>query len=247
VLFSNDQVSKVINDSFEPVWISVRPVPTVRIDFGNGQVITRTLHGNIATSVCTAEGKVLDIMPGVYDPQTYQRRLTDFQMLHLWLKQKGGDPVLKMKQYHTKQVAALAAGKPPLAAAAKTKAKPPATAALRIDVSKNLRVERPLKLVLMPSTINKDHGNLKQDKPKLFDSKNSSTLWETLKEDTRANETTRRLMVHRYLAKNEMPQAEGIVKWLYSDVLHTDLDDPYMGLGKLLFATYPFAEEDREP
>ena len=36
----------------------------------------------------------------------------------------------------------------------------------------------------------------------------------------------------------------GITKWLYREVLHADLDDPYLGLGDLLFANYPFAAED---
>jgi hypothetical protein len=30
-------------------------------------------------------------------------------------------------------------------------------------------------------------------------------------------------------------------------VLHADLDDPYLGLGKSLFANYPFAAEDKKP
>jgi hypothetical protein len=30
----------------------------------------------------------------------------------------------------------------------------------------------------------------------------------------------------------------------YQDALKADLDDPYLGLGKTLFANYPVAEED---
>ena len=66
MLFSQDRVADFINANFEPAWESVRPVPVVRIDFGNGTVLTRTLHGNILTSVCTADGKVLDALPVIY-------------------------------------------------------------------------------------------------------------------------------------------------------------------------------------
>ncbi len=66
MLFSNDEIADFINTTFEPTWQSVRPVPLVRIDFGNGHVVTRTLHGNIATFVCNADGHVLDILPGIY-------------------------------------------------------------------------------------------------------------------------------------------------------------------------------------
>ena len=38
-----------------------------------------------------------------------------------------------------------------------------------------------------------------------------------------------------------------LVRWLYKDVLHADLDDPLLGLGEVLNKNYPFADEDRKP
>jgi len=75
VLFSNPEISAYINKNFEPAWESVRSVPTITLDFGNGQKVTRTLHGNIATYVCTADGSIIDVIPGVYEPQAYLRQL----------------------------------------------------------------------------------------------------------------------------------------------------------------------------
>ena len=75
MLFSDSKVSAYINEHFEPVWQSVRPVPKVTIDFGNGKVVTKTFRGNIATYVCTKEGFVFDILPGIYDRETYLREL----------------------------------------------------------------------------------------------------------------------------------------------------------------------------
>jgi hypothetical protein len=75
VLFSDDQVAQVMSESFEPAWQSLRPVPRVTIDFGNGTIVKRTLHGNVATYICTQDGKVLDILPGIYDAKTYAREL----------------------------------------------------------------------------------------------------------------------------------------------------------------------------
>jgi hypothetical protein len=71
VLFSNKNVADFINGSFEPAWEMVRAVPIVRIDFGNGNVVTRTLNGNIATYVCTADGIALDAVPGIYNAEGY--------------------------------------------------------------------------------------------------------------------------------------------------------------------------------
>ena len=36
-------------------------LPVVTIDFGNGTVVTRTLHGNIATYVCATDGSELEL------------------------------------------------------------------------------------------------------------------------------------------------------------------------------------------
>ena len=76
-----------INNNFEPVWESVRPVPIVTIDFGNGTKITRTLHGNIATYLCNARGTVFDILPGIYEPGEYLNQLNQFALLYRHTRQ----------------------------------------------------------------------------------------------------------------------------------------------------------------
>ena len=58
--------------------------------------------------------------------------------------------------------------------------------------------------------------------------------------DTRLNESTRRRKIHLHLAKTGALPPTDLTKWLYREVLATDLDDPYLGLGKLLFETDPF-------
>jgi hypothetical protein len=63
--------------------------------------------------------------------------------------------------------------------------------------------------------------------------------------DTKVNEQVRRKAVHDRLAKSGAVRPDDIKKWLYKDVLRADLDDPLLGLGGMLSANYPFAEEDR--
>lgn len=60
-----------MNDSFVCAWESVRPVPRVEIDFGDGHRMTRTLNGNVITFLCTPDGKVFDVLPGVYSAEGY--------------------------------------------------------------------------------------------------------------------------------------------------------------------------------
>ena len=68
-----------------------------------------------------------------------------------------------------------------------------------------------------------------------------------LKVDSEANERIRRKAVHDELVRRGLVRPDDIKKWLYKDVLHADLDDPMLGLGPVLNANYPFAEEERAP
>lgn len=72
----------MVHQHFEPVWVSVRPVPQVTVDFGNGHTVQRTLHGNIATWVCYSDGRVLDILPGVYTPEIWDAELRRLAKIH---------------------------------------------------------------------------------------------------------------------------------------------------------------------
>ena len=249
MLFSNEQIAAQINASFEPVWVSVRDVPIVRIDFGGGNVLTRTLHGNIATYVCTSDGAVLDVMPGVYEPATYAQRLRQFAMLHRHVTQDapGGDPAARLRTYHQTQATALARGEP---AHVFDFGRPARRNGRPADFSKTLRIEGPLKLVLQPAP--PVVGNTATGTPAASESaltagvssERGRSLWESLREDTRVNESTRRRAIHEHLAKAGRVVPDDITLWLYREVLHADLDDPYLGLGETLFATYPFREED---
>ena len=69
--------------------------------------------------------------------------------------------------------------------------------------------------------------------------------WKELAEDTALNESTRRLQIHQMLAEAGVAAPAQVTRPIYKDVLHADLDDPYLGLGPALFGSYPFAREDQ--
>ena len=234
MLFSDDQVAEFINHYFEPAWESVRPVPMVTIDFGRGHVLTRTLNGNIATYVCSGDGTMLDVLPGIYEPQTYVQQLDQFVKLFRWVRQDG-DSAVALAGYHRRQADALAGGQPTLVLAAGP-----------VPVTKGL-IERPLKLVLRPGEPAPADTETAQPQFDLSPRANPDTRqqlarWNLLAEDTRINERVRRLAIHRYLARCGTVSPSDVTRWLYREVLHADLDDPYLGLGKTLFASYPFRD-----
>lgn len=209
MLFSNEQTARFINQNFEPAWEMVRPVPLVRIDFGNGNVVTRTLHGNIASYVCAADGQVVDIVPGIYTPPAYQTALEPMRRLAVDVARlERAERHNRLRLYHQRQAA-------------------------------NLR-NQPVVVVAQNEQLPRaDRGK------KVVEQRLEQTLarWQALANDTRINERNRRLQIHERLAGAAVVP-EQIKKWLYKEVLHSDLDDPYLGLGSVLLGDDIFREEN---
>jgi hypothetical protein len=274
VLFSRDNVATFVNDNYEPAWESVRPVPMVKIDFGNGTIITRTLHGNIATYVCNSDGNVLDVIPGIYAPDTYVKRLNELRLLAGWVKALSPEKAEAfMKEFHAKQVEGKAApvvvrprldvgktvaieapvarlvdvrnGAVPVPPNGAPPAPPNGRGAVplpdrRADVRKG-RIEVPVKQILAAQAA--AAAAQRAADPGLTTPEDLAS-WKLLQEDTQGNETVRRKQIHELLAKSGKVQPKAITKTIYKDILHADLDDPYLGLGPTLFGTYPFAREE---
>jgi len=81
VLYPNDEVSSVLHDRFVLHWQSVRPVPTVTIDFGDGRKLERTLTGNSIHYILDSDARPLDALPGLYGPKAFVRGLLDAERL----------------------------------------------------------------------------------------------------------------------------------------------------------------------
>jgi hypothetical protein len=74
-LYSNKDVSEFMRTNFVLHWKSVRPVPKVTIDFGDGRKLERTLTGNSAHYVLASDGTPLDVLPGLYSPLAFRQWL----------------------------------------------------------------------------------------------------------------------------------------------------------------------------
>ena len=233
-MFSQDRVAAFVNRHFEPAWESVRPVPVVRIDFGNGNVVTRTLHGNILTSVCTPDGLLLDALPGIYTEDGYANALDRLRLLAGVARTRpAGQRDEWARAYHRDETKKLREQE--------TLARIEATTARFAMYYTKGAIERPVKAVVgRPSGPNVTPNGGQPVRPNADVSR-----WEELAEDTRLNETARRRQIHDLLAGAGLVRPAKVTRPIYKDVLHADLDDPYLGLGALLFDKYPFAREDR--
>jgi hypothetical protein len=226
VLFSNQQVASFLNQRFEPVWEMVRPVPLVRIDFGGGNVLTRTLHGNIASYVCTADGCVVDILPGIYTADVYTASLSQVRTVAASLGSDRDNPparrLNRLQQYHQEEAAALRNNQPRAAAAAR----------LPRDGGKGV-IERRVEVAI--AGILPNNAGMPASGPIPVGA--DLGQWQALVDDTRRNESQRRLLIHDKLAANTPLRPEQIKSWLCKVVLNSDLDDPYLGLGDMLAAS----------
>lgn len=183
MLFARTDISQYINNSFEPVWQSLHEVPIVSVDFGGGKVLKRTLNGNIATYIVTADGTVVDILPGIYKPDTYLSQLKELHKLAVDCQFESSRTRVSanLTQYHRKMAA------------------------------------KPVHLT----------GSLEPQR-------GPANLQTNLETDTRINETLRRHQIHQKLALTTPKLSQSLTDWLYKEVLHCDLSDPYLGLASTL-------------
>lgn len=74
-LYANAEISQHLREHFILHWKSVRPVPKVTIDFGDGRKLVRTVTGNSAHYVLTCTGHVVDVLPGLYGTRAFLEKL----------------------------------------------------------------------------------------------------------------------------------------------------------------------------
>ena len=159
-LYSNSEVSKLLREHFILHWESVRAVPKVTIDFGDGRKLERTLTGNSIHYVLDEDGHPICALPGLYGPAAFLRELERAQQLSASLRRASndGDREALLQQYHLTRLQDLAANwaadltkagvtSPPqrnLTATISPDKPPTAEGAAPRAVSKMVLVERPI-------------------------------------------------------------------------------------------------------
>jgi hypothetical protein len=101
-LYANEQVSNLLREQFVLHWQSVRPVPKVTIDFGDGRKMERTLTGNSVHLLLDSEGRFIDALPGLYGPGAFLRELNRWLPVASFLEMLGTDSerTTALRQYH---------------------------------------------------------------------------------------------------------------------------------------------------
>ncbi|WP_019500226.1 hypothetical protein [Pseudanabaena sp. PCC 6802] len=102
VLYPNAEISQYLRDRFILHWQSVRPVPKVTIDFGDGRKLQRTLTGNSIHYILDSEGRTVDALPGLYAPKAFYHNLAIAEQAALQSsKLAGNDRTQWLRSYHS--------------------------------------------------------------------------------------------------------------------------------------------------
>ena len=103
-LYSNQEIAKKLRKDFVLHWKSVRPVPKITIDFGDGRTLERTITGNSAHYVLDKSGRPLDCLPGLYAPSKFRSWLNNMEGINLATKDLDSEAKnKKLKEYHESQ------------------------------------------------------------------------------------------------------------------------------------------------
>src|SRR5579859_680021 len=108
-LYANSEISKYLREHFILHWQSVRPVPKITVDFGDGRKIERTITGNSAHYILDPDGELVDALPGLYGPKAFLQELTNGEQAALACAGRSVDQKRQfLSQYHSQRLAATA-------------------------------------------------------------------------------------------------------------------------------------------
>ncbi|MBX3412857.1 MAG: thioredoxin family protein [Pirellulales bacterium] len=75
VLYSDPRISRLLCEKFVLFWYTTRPAPKLTIDFGDGRQLVRTITGNSLHYVLDSQGRLIDTLPGMYEPVRFLESL----------------------------------------------------------------------------------------------------------------------------------------------------------------------------
>lgn len=110
ILYPDPAVARLLRERFVLHWQSVRPVPKVTVDFGDGRRLVGTVTGNSIHYVLDARGRLVDALPGLNGPGAFLRFLerTAAEAGRMAALDDAGY-VRELKKYHTDRRAAVLA------------------------------------------------------------------------------------------------------------------------------------------
>jgi hypothetical protein len=247
LLYSDPQIASVLRDEFVLHWKSVRPVPRITIDLGNGKTIRQTITGNSVHYLLDSDGAPLDALPGLYSPREFRARLQEWTDLYTRLDQT------TLAQYHQARASSLRqrAAELRILGASELRELPDRPSA--VDAGKRAQskvaleapVLRQLALgagVWQPSQVAElglQYGpqvlfsepslELMRRKQKVT-SALLTNLQRTVAADTFFNEYELHRRIHEWFSRGDVDTLQALDERVYEELFLTPADDPWLGL-----------------
>lgn len=247
-LYSNQEVAKYMRQQFILHWQTVRPVPIVTIDFGDGRSLRRTVTGNSAHYVLTPDGQPLDAIPGLYGPQAFLRLLNNAEELAhtVMAATSGASRASAISVFHTQRgklldrawesdMARLRGGKSTTRHVAASPAEATDVvwnqvamlhaASAELDESSRRLIEsqHPTAFVSMKTAMTKSVGEFPLVRL-VRGLQNSIAL------DTVRNEYLLHRRIHEWFAAGDVRDVPAFNERVYAELFLTPSDDPWLGL-----------------
>lgn len=243
-LYANNEVSAYLRDHFILHWKSVRPVPKVTIDFGDGRKLERTITGNSIHYVLNSDGCIIDALPGLYGAQAFLgalQRAEEIADQSLPLSINSQNRLLL--DYHCARLAALesdlsrdlfvvpaspSASEAPIDDSTWAKIATLHSEEARLDqTSRTLLISKaPPALTAGRLTVSK----IAIENPVLRQLRN---LERTISEDTVRNEYLFHTKIHEWLATDSPAQnLDAFNEKVYAELFLTPDSDPWLGLAQ---------------
>lgn len=253
-VYPDKRVRQLLADNFVLHWESVRPVPVITIDFGNGSRIRQTITGNSLHLVLDSLGRPVDVLPGLYGPGSFAKELLRVEEV---AKQAGTLALDEfsdlLQQYHTTRRSELETQFAADCVTAGLDAglhvgtdigtpqwkKVAALYAADVTPDENTRVVMTIKETNWKpqrrspraeesaiGAVNKSYAFDSGVLPKLFN------VTETFGEDTVRNEFHLHAQIHQWFSENPLLATNELIEKVYRDLFLSPLDDPWYGLSQ---------------
>lgn len=245
-LYPNASVRSLLTSQFVLHWQSVRAVPIITIDFGDGRQIRRTITGNSLHLVLDDQGRTIDVLPGLYTAEAFGRELRHSRNAAERLAGLNGDKFRQLRaEFHADRLrddtrtwaehcltaklpASLAMGvdhqpevwtKVAAGAAAQPILDAPAVEAV-------VKRGPPLAEVAGNRAFSKSIAEM----PAMALIRNVSRI---MNEDSVRNEYFLHARIHDWFATEPaVPERDALVARVYSELFLSPLDDPWYGLSR---------------
>lgn len=243
VLYANQEVSQYLREHFVLHWESVRPVPRVSIDFGDGRVLERTVTGNSIHWVLDSTGRLVDGIPGLYGPKAFLAVLERARQVAATLPASEAEARASIAAYHRTRAdevarerradlgavgaAAAAADDPARALDDATWAKIAAlhAAGARLDQGSRSLIERQLPDAEDASRIAISKTLVESPLLRLVREFEASIALDTVK-----NEYGLHRQLHGWLAREPSADLAALNERVYAELFLTPATDPWLGL-----------------